>query len=310
MGIRKAVIPAAGLGTRMYPATKSQPKEMLPLGTKPTIQWVAEELAGADLRQILIVTGRQKRAIEDHFDPGDGSDPTGKCAPCNDLLDAARVQFFYTRQSTPRGLGDAVYHAREFVGADDFVVALGDCVIASRQPSSLLQRMLQIHRERRAVATVAVQRVPLEATGKYGIVAPESEAEAPAFRLSDIVEKPGPEHAPSRYAVCARYVFGPAIFEYLEATAPGHGGELQLTDAMRGLVAAGLPVYAVPLAPEESRLDVGDFSSYARAFMRTMLTHPDLGPDLRRHAAELLARLEAEEKVPGGGASNQENTAR
>jgi UTP--glucose-1-phosphate uridylyltransferase len=298
----------------MYPATKSQPKEMLPLGTKPTIQLVAEELAGADLRQILIVTGRQKRAIEDHFDPGDGLDPDHKCPRCAELFDTTRVQFFYTRQSSPRGLGDAVFHAHEFTGGDPFVVALGDCVIAGPGRASLLRRMLEAHEANGAAATIAVQTVPLEATSRYGIVAPAGEAQGTAFRLADIVEKPGPERAPSNLAVCARYVFGPAIFEHLAATAPGHGGELQLTDAIRSLIAAGQPVYAVPLVAGEVRLDVGDFGSYSRAFMRTMLTHPDLGPSLQQYARGLLEELAAgagagaeaeDEKVSPGAAANQ-----
>lgn len=288
MQLRKAVIPAAGLGTRLYPATKSQPKEMLPLGTKPTIQLVAEEAVGAGMTDLLIVTGRQKRAIEDHFDPADGLDPEGKCERCAELFNTSLVHFFYTRQSSPRGLGDAVAHAAQFAGSDHFVVALGDCVIAGSRRSSLLKRMVAAHVEREAAATIAVQRVSPEATSRYGIVAPRGEWEGDATPLADIVEKPGPDKAPSDMAVCARYVFSPLVFQHLAVTKPGHGGEVQLTDAIRSMIAAGLPVQAVPLTPDEHRLDVGSFESYARAFIHVMLTHPELGPGLREYVGGLL----------------------
>jgi len=160
LGLRKAVIPAAGLGTRLYPATKSQPKEMLPLGTKPTIHLVAEELIGAAIGDIPIVIGRHKRAIADHFDPADGITPDESCEQCAALFDGSLVRFFYTRQSAPRGLGDAIAHAQGFVGDDDFLVALGDSVITGREQSSLLKRLRRVHEERSAAATIAVQRVP------------------------------------------------------------------------------------------------------------------------------------------------------
>lgn len=289
MQLRKAVIPAAGLGTRLYPATKSQPKEMLPLGTKPTIQLVAEEAVGAGMTDLLIVTGRQKRAIEDHFDPADGLDPQSKCERCAELFNTSLVHFFYTRQSSPRGLGDAVAHAAQFAGNEHFVVALGDCVIAGSRRSSLLKRMIAAHVEQQAAATIAVQRVSPEATSRYGIVAPSRDwGDGDATPLADIVEKPGPDKAPSDMAVCARYVFSPRIFEHLAVTQPGHGGEVQLTDAIRGMIAAGLPVQAVPLAADEYRLDVGTFESYAKAFIHVMLTHPELGPGLREYVGGLL----------------------
>lgn len=295
MTIRKAVIPAAGLGTRLYPATKSQPKEMLPLGTRPTIQFVAEELVGAGLRQVLVVTGRQKRAIEDHLDPADGLEPPDNCESCSDVFDTSLVRFFYTRQSEPRGLGDAVALAEDFTAGEHFVVALGDCVITSTERSALVRRMVEVHAQQGAAATIAVQRVSPEATRKYGIIAPAEDIRGTWVRLTDIVEKPGPEEAPSNLAVCARYVFAPALFEFLRTTAPGHGGEVQLTDAIRAMIAAGLPVYAVPLAADESRLDVGDFPSYARAFMQVMLAHPQFGKGLRDFARQLVEELEAAE---------------
>ena len=291
MGVRKAVIPAAGLGTRLYPATKSQPKEMLPLGTKPTIQIVAEELLGAQLRNILVVIGAQKRAIANHFDPADGLSPEDKCEQCSELFDSSLVRFCYTRQSVPKGLGDAVAHAEEYVGNEHFVVALGDCVITGPTRSSLLKRLLQVHEDHGAAATIAVQRVSAEGTSKYGIVAPVGHPDGSGVRLGDIVEKPGPEKAPSDLAVCARYAFSPVIFEHLAKVKPGYGGEVQLTDAIRSLITEGLPVYAVPLTADEDRLDVGNFESYAKAFVHLVLTHQELGPPLRHYAADILGRF-------------------
>jgi UTP--glucose-1-phosphate uridylyltransferase len=292
LGVLRAVIPAAGLGTRLYPATKSQPKEMLPLGTKPTIQLVAEELVGAGLRDLLIVIGRHKRAIADHFDQADGISPSNKCDRCSELFDNPLIHFYYTRQSVPKGLGDAVMQARTFVGQDHFVVALGDCVIVGPERSSLMNRLLQTHEQHSAAATIATQRVSPEATSRYGIVDPEGSADETALKLRDIVEKPGPDKAPSNLAVCARYVFSPVVFEYLDRTAPGFGGEVQLTDAIRAMIRDGLPVYAVPLLPGEDRLDVGNFESYAKAFIRLMLSHEELGPGLRKFTSELIDRID------------------
>jgi len=290
LAIRRAVIPAAGLGTRLYPATKSQPKEMLPLGTKPTIQYVVEELVATGVQDILLITGRQKRAIEDHFDAGDAQSsehqgPSNALAICDPA-----VHFFYVRQSSPRGLGDAIAHAEPFTGTEAFVVALGDCVILGRETDSLMSRMVSVHEERRAAATVAVQTVAPQDTTRYGIVAPEPGEGAHAMRLQGIVEKPGPDRAPSNLAVCARYVFSPAVFDHIRRTPPGLGGEVQLTDAIGGMIQAGLPVYAVALTAHEERLDVGNQEAYAQAFLRVALSDPQMGAGLRRYVAGLLVR--------------------
>ena len=189
-------------------------------------------------------------------------------------------------------------HAAQFAADEHFVVALGDCIITGPVRSSLLKRMIAIHEQVGAAATIAVQQVLPADTSRYGIVALDGPADGASVRLADIVEKPGPQRAPSNLAVCARYVFSPVLFGYLAATAPGHAGEVQLTDAIRAMIAAGLPVLAVPLTTEERRLDVGDFRSYAKAFIRVMLTHPELGPQLRQYAAQLLAEGDAQE--PGG----------
>lgn len=285
MQITRAVVPAGGRGTRLLPLTRALPKEMLPLGTAPVIQGVAEEIVAAGVTDILIITGQGKRAIEDHFDPGNGS---GDFPP---LFDPARVRFYATRQGAPRGLGDAIRCGERFVGDEHFVVALGDCIIVGPEPAGAIRRMLAAHLAAQAEATILVQRVAREATRNYGIVAPGEQFDETAFVLEDIVEKPGPDAAPSRYAVCARYVFSPMIFNYLRGLQPGLGAEVQLTDAIRAMIAAGHRVLAAPLQSGELRLDAGNFESYSRAFVRSMLTDERYGERLRAWAAELLAYL-------------------
>ena len=287
MQVTKAVVPAAGLGTRLYPVTKSLPKEMLPLGTRPTIQGVAEEIEGAGITDVLLVTSASKRAIEDHFDRGGGESDEAADRPF-----PLKARYYYTRQESPRGLGDAVRHGRQFAGGEHFVVALGDCVLISPEPSGPVRRMIRAHTAHEADATICVHRVSAEATRRYGIVAPGATLDGGAIELVDIVEKPGPEAAPSRLAVAARYVFSPEIFEYLEDVQPGYGKEIQLTDAIRAMIADGRRVLAMPLGPGELRLDVGDFGSYGRSFIRAMLTDPEHGVGLRSYACGLLAHLD------------------
>ncbi len=270
---------------------------MLPLGTKPVIQHVVEELARAGIGQILVVTGRKKRAIEDHFDAD---------APWRDyvnkrVVDAEvwrhSVQIFYTRQSEPRGLGDAVAKARGFCENQPFVVALGDAVIiSSGQQPPLLQRLIQTFEQKDASACIATYRVDPPDTARYGVLAPAERDISPdqPFPIADIVEKPGPDKAPSNWVVSARYVFGQEIFDALEECRKSlpEGEELQLTDAIRHLVRQGCPVYAVPLATTEFRLDVGDFSSYGRAFVRMLSMHPDHGEEFLRYLRRFVAFVE------------------
>ncbi len=291
MTVTKAVIPAAGKGTRLYPATKSQAKEMLPLGTKPTIQHVVEELAAAGVRQVLIVTGRRKRAIEDHFDAdGRWLDEVSNGRAGEDGW-PADVEIFYTRQSQQLGLGDAVSRARAFCGDEPYVVALGDCVITrafSGPPA--VSRLLRCFRETGAAACIATYQVLPEDTSRYGILAPAGEvAGEEPFPLRDIVEKPGPAAAPSLWAISARYVFTPAIFEAIEEsrTSVGGGEEVQLTDAVRRLLAQG-----------EVRLDVGDFRSYGCAFARVMAGHPRHGAAFVAYLRQLLAYLDGQGEDP------------
>lgn len=286
MQVTKAIVPAAGLGTRLYPVTKSLPKEMLPLGTRPTIQGVAEEIEGAGISEVLIVTSASKRAIEDHFDAG--SSEAGGQSPLPFPLQA---QYYYTRQAAPRGLGDAVLQGRSFVGAEHFVVALGDCVITGAEPGGALRRLLGLHQQEQADATICVQRVSEGGTRRYGIVAPGRELPGGAVELVGIVEKPGPEQAPSRLAVSARYVFSPIVFDYLEETGAGYGKEIQLTDAIAAMIRDGRRVVAAPLAEGERRLDVGDFDSYSRGFVRAMLAEPEYGERFGEYLQALVAYL-------------------
>lgn len=289
--ITKALVPAAGLGTRLMPATKSQPKEMLPVGRKPAVQYVVEELQAARLRQILLITGRRKRAIEDHFDPEPALlaalEKAGNEAALDDLnfLANSSSQFFYTRQSAQKGLGHAVSLGREFVGSDNCVVALGDSLIAGDDPATPLREMMAAHLDLGATAVIAVEQVPAEETFRYGIVR-LNEAVPPAGEpaaISDIVEKPSPGTAPSNLAIAARYVFSPAIFEALAHTAPGRNGEIQLTDAINTLIRLGLPVYAWLLPPETRRYDVGNFASYFRTFIDFALADERYGYMVRQY---------------------------
>lgn len=284
--IEKAVVPVAGLGTRMLPATKSQPKEMLPVGRKPVVQYVVEELAHQGLKDVLFVTGWKKRAIEDHFDesPELVERLTGKRQwRLLDVLNDAQapgMNFYYVRQRTPRGLGDAVAHARRFVGKDQFVVALGDAIIYGGAYSDLLRRMMDVHLRHGPAATVAVERLEGEELGMYGVVKPSEDPEGGDFALADIVEKPSPEEAPSPFAVAARYVFDPIIFQAIERTPQVHG-EVGLSHAIRTLLKMGAPVRCVVLRPEERRFDIGNFGSYFKAFTFFALRDPEYGPSLR-----------------------------
>lgn len=285
--IRKAVIPAAGLGTRLLPATKSQPKEMLPVGRKPVIQYVVEELAAAGIKDILIVTGHKKRSIEDHFDedPTLQNMPPELCPTANSM----HVQIFYVRQSTPLGLGHAVSLAKDFTGDEEFIVALGDSIIHSPKPHDLLIRMIDIHEHNRAAATIALEEVPPTDVEKYGIASVE-DSQADARRITDIIEKPKMDQAPSNYAVAARYVFSPSIYDALSRISRGYGDEYQLTDAIRLLIQDGLPVFGVMLRADERRLDIGGFETYFEAFFLLALTDAELGEHMVKWVEEWLQR--------------------
>lgn len=278
--VTKAVVPAAGRGTRLLPATRSQPKEMLPIGRKPTIQHVVEELAAAGLQEVLVISGQGKRAIEDHLD----RDAAVEGERREKWME---LRFFHARQSAPRGLADAISIAEPFVAGQPFVVALGDSVILSNDDQPLLVRMMAAHAARRPVATIAVETVPREAVHRYGIVAPK-EPVADVFAIADIVEKPSPEAAPSNLSAAGRYLLDPAVFDAIRQITPGVGGELWLTDALRVLLQEGREIVCVPLKEGEHRLDIGNFQSYFQAFVEMSFTDPEYGEAIQEWAAKLL----------------------
>ncbi len=299
MRISNAVIPAAGAGTRLLPSTKAQPKEMLPIGRKPLVQYVVEELEAAGIESILFITGRRKRAIEDHFDRDpelrDLLERTGR----TELLEGLRfedtgVNFFYTRQSEQLGLGHAVSCARDFAGREPFVVALGDSIITSRPETAppLVRRMMDAYDRSDGGCVIAFHEVPDEATSRYGIAEPVEDGDV--FEVRGLVEKPARGTAPSNLAICARYVLPPEVFRAIDRTEPGVNGEIQLTDAIRLLMQEGSRVIGVRLLPGERRYDIGNYESYYRTFVDFALADPELGPGFRKH---LRARLAAEESA-------------
>jgi len=286
-----AVIPVAGLGTRLLPATKSQPKEMLPVGRKPVVQYVVEELTRVGMSRVLFITGPGKASIENHFDLDAELIQTLRESGKEELLAAleyerSAVQYFYTRQRQLLGLGHAVSCARSFVGRQPFVVALGDSIIGMHAESDVVQRMTRCYRERDAAAVIAFEEVPNEEVSQYGIAKLKTDDEL--FEIVDLVEKPSPREAPSNLAIAARYVLSPVIFDALETTKRGKGGEIQLTDAIRAVIRAGGRAYGVRLRPGERRYDIGNFESYFEAFVAFALADPKFGPALRRHLMDAL----------------------
>jgi UTP--glucose-1-phosphate uridylyltransferase len=291
LDITVAVVPVAGLGTRLLPATKSQPKEMLPVGRRPVVQYVVEELGEAGIERVLFVTGRGKTSIENHFDRDFELIQSLRESGKEDLLaelefESARVQYFYTRQRETLGLGHAVLCAQSFVGRAPFVVALGDSILGRERRSTVVRRMVECFVEKKAAAVVAFERVPRADVRHYGIAKPRGGGEV--FEVEDVVEKPSPEDAPSDLAIAARYVFAPSIFAALERTTPGKGGEIQLTDAMRIVIREGGRVYGMSLAESERRYDIGNFDTYFRAFVEFALADPRHGPALRESLRRLL----------------------
>ncbi len=289
--IVKAVIPAAGLGTRLLPLTKALPKEMLPVGRKPVIHYVAEELLRAEITQVMTVTCRQKRAIEDHLDIDNSL--SGEALKDFKFLEG-KLRFFYTRQDIPRGLGHAVSLCEDFTGGEDFAVALGDSIIDAKDNEELLPEMLKFHRESGASATIAVEEVSPAETFRYGIAdighkGPPGSGRAAV--MADIVEKPSPENSPGCLAVAARYVFSPHIFEALKKSRPGRNGEIQLTDAIRLLIGMGRPVYAWPLSANQRRYDIGNFESYFRAFIDFSLSDSRYGNSVRKYIKDLAGKI-------------------
>lgn len=292
MPVRKAIIPAAGMGTRFLPATKSMPKEMLPIVDKPVLQFVIEEAVESGIDDILIVTGRGKQAIENHFDYNPDLESFLRGAGKSDMIDLVRdigerAQIHYIRQKEQLGLGDAIRLGQHHMGGEPFAVLLGDTIIdppAGQKPG--LQQLLEVFDQTQS-SVVAVHRVPMEWVHRYGIVdgAPE-DGNADLLRLRKLVEKPAVNIAPSNLAIAGRYVFTAGIFDCLARTPRGVGGEIQLTDAMN-LLAQDHPVYA--LAWQARRFDIGNRVEYSKCFLEFALRRPDTGPALAEHLKALLA---------------------
>ena len=288
--VRKAVLPAAGLGTRFLPATKAQPKEMLTVVDKPQIQYVAEECVASGIEHIIIVTGKGKNSIEDHFDTAPVLERFLEDKGKTEQVEMVRsisnmVQVSYTRQKEPLGLGHAVLVAKDLVGDEPFAVLLGDVLIPGENPAT--KQLIDVY-EATGTGAIAVEEVPRERTHLYGIVAGEP-APLPPFgerllRIKDLVEKPKPENAPSNLAITGRYVLPPAIFDCLERTQPGAGGEIQLTDAMR-ILAKEVGLWA--LIYEGISYDAGDKLGFLKATVELALLNPEFGAEFRAYLKTL-----------------------
>lgn len=292
--VTKAVIPAAGLGTRFLPATKATPKEMLPVVDRPAIQYVVEEAVRAGLNDVLMITGRNKRALEDHFDRVPVLEQQlaeqGKDALLASVVETNELggDLHYVRQGDPKGLGHAVLRAKRHVGDEAFAVLLGDDLIDEKE--DLLSRMVEVQ-ERTGGSVVALMEVPREAISAYGAAAIEAvEGEDGFVKITGLVEKPAADEAPSNYAVIGRYVLSPKVFEVLENTAPGRGNEIQLTDALQTLAQSegeGEGVYGVVFSGR--RFDTGDKLSYLKANVILAAERPEFGDDLRAWLKDFVA---------------------
>ena len=292
--VLKAVVPAAGLGTRFLPATKATPKEMLPIVDKPAIQYVVEEAVAAGLTDVLMITGRSKRSIEDHFDRAYELEDALRAKGDDGRLEAVQESsdlaiMHYVRQGEPRGLGHAVYCARQHVGREPFAVLLGDDMIDARDP--LLTRMIEVRRQRGG-SVVALMEVEPDQVSAYGCAAIEETDEDDVVRITDLVEKPPADQAPSNWIIIGRYVCDPAVFDVLEKTPPGRGGEIQLTDALLTLarmpVEAGGTVHGVKFRGR--RYDTGNKLEYLRTVVQFASERPDLAPEFMPWLREFVAR--------------------
>jgi len=291
MDISIAVVPVAGLGTRLLPATKSQPKEMLPVCRKPVVQYVVEELTRVGLTRLLFITGPGKTSIENHFDLNDDLIQALRESGKEEMLEAleyerAPVQYFYTRQRELLGLGHAILCAEPFVGNQPFVAALGDSIIGMHAKSDIVRRMTTCFTEKKAAAVIAFEEVDRAEVYKYGIAKPKSNGDI--FEIDDLVEKPSASEAPSNLAIAARYVLAPTVFDAIRRTQPGKGGEIQITDAIRLIIQEGGKAYGIRLRNDERRYDIGNFQAYFRAFMEFALADEKQGPSLRKHLETLL----------------------
>lgn len=296
--VRKAVIPAAGLGTRFLPATKALAKEMLPIVDKPTIQFIVEEALKSGIEDILVVTGKSKRSIEDHFDSNFELEYNLEHKGKTDLLklvnDTTAINLHFIRQSHPRGLGDAVLQAKAFVGNEPFVVMLGDDLMDINNDNAVpLTKQLINDYETTHASTIAVMPVPHEEVSSYGVIAPQGEGIDGLYSVETFVEKPAPEDAPSDLAIIGRYLLTPEIFNILETQEPGAGNEIQLTDAIDTLNKTQR-VFARQFNGD--RYDIGDKFGFMKTSIDYALQHPQIKDSMKQYLIDLGKELEADSK--------------
>lgn len=286
--IRKAVIPAAGFGTRFLPETKAMPKEMLPIVDKPTIQYIVEEIKASGIEQILIISGHAKRAIEDHFDSSPELEQhlyeSGKMDLLKEVRQVASVKIHYTRQQYMRGLGDAILCAKEFMDGEPFGVILGDDVVYNGSGEPALKQLISQY-DKTGGTIIGCQLVRPEQVSFYGIINGTPTENPDLLKVKNMIEKPSIEEAPSRFAALGRYVITPEVFKILEQTKPGKGGEIQLTDALRVMAKNG-NVYAYNF--KGKRYDTGNKLGYLKATVEFALRRDDIGPEFRQYLKSLL----------------------
>lgn len=286
--IRKAVIPAAGFGTRFLPETKAMPKEMLPIVDKPTIQYIVEEIKASGIEQILIISGHAKRAIEDHFDSSPELEQhlyeSGKMDLLKEVRQVASVKIHYTRQQYMRGLGDAILCAKEFMDGEPFGVILGDDVVYNGSGEPALKQLISQY-DKTGGTIIGYQLVRPEQVSSYGIINGTPTENPDLLKVKNMIEKPSIEEAPSRFAALGRYVITPEVFKILEQTKPGKGGEIQLTDALRVMAKNG-NVYAYNF--KGKRYDTGNKLGYLKATVEFALRRDDIGPEFRQYLKSLL----------------------
>lgn len=295
--VRKAIIPAAGLGTRFLPATKALAKEMLPIVDKPTIQFIVEEARKSGIEDIVVVDGKNKRSIEDHFDSNPELEDNLRDKHKDEMLklvqETTDINIYFIRQSHPRGLGDAVLTARDFIGDEPFVVMLGDDLNNINGDAEPLTKELINSYEETGASTLAVMRVPHEDTAKYGVINPSKEVMPGLYNVTSFVEKPEPKDAPSDLAIIGRYVFTPEIFDVLAKTKPGKGNEIQLTDAINTLNKTQR-VFAHEY--KGHRYDVGNKFGWIETNIEYGLKHPEIKDELREYIKDLGVKFAAEDK--------------
>ena len=286
--IRKAVIPAAGFGTRFLPETKAMPKEMLPIVDKPTIQYIVEEIRSSGIDQILIISGHAKRAIEDHFDSSPELEQhlyeSGKVNLLKEIRKISDIKIHYVRQKYMRGLGDAILCAKDFIDGEPFGVILGDNIVYTGDKEPALRQLMDQY-DKTGGTVIGCQTVQPEQVSSYGIIDGLATDDPNLLKVRDMVEKPSVEEAPSRFAALGRYVITPDVFEILEQTQPGKGGEIQLTDALR-VMAHNEAVYAYNF--QGQRYDTGDKLGYLKATVEFALRREDLGPAFKEYLLGLL----------------------